>query len=157
MDARVLEPPFDGRQIDSVRLQEALAYWLGKRSDGRLLPARADIDPLQLRALLPYLFLVDVTTDPLRFRYRLIGTQIVRWSGGDGTGRYADDEFCGDGRFALLALYRMAAETGRPVLTPWQPAVLDRSMMMFTRLLLPLAADGVRVDMLMGVADERPR
>jgi len=153
MDAYELSPPFEQPGVDSARLRSALDYWRAKRREGRL-PSRADLDPLELKPLLPFLYLIDVLGEPRRFRYRLIGTQVVRWSGDDGTGRFADDEFCGSGRFELIELYERTARSAMPVVTPWQSAVLGGSMMRFARLLLPLAADGRSVDMLMGVADE---
>lgn len=51
-----------------------LEYWEGHRS-GRIAPGRADIDPVDLpTSLLPHILLVDVSRDPLDFRYRLAGT-----------------------------------------------------------------------------------
>ena len=44
-------------------LVEFLEYWRGK-CDGRAMPARADIDPLEIPRLLPYVYLVDVLDDP---------------------------------------------------------------------------------------------
>jgi len=59
----------------SKKIGEALTYWESKRS-GRRMPARADIDPGEIRLLLPHVILLDVAHDPLDFRYRLIGTVI---------------------------------------------------------------------------------
>lgn len=72
-------------QNTSKKIGEALAYWESKRA-GRRMPARVDIDPSEIRSLLPYVILLDVAHDPLDFRYRLIGTEIeehllVRLSG----------------------------------------------------------------------------
>src|SRR3954451_11821440 len=54
-------------------LQDALAYWEGKRA-GRRMPARRDLDPvLEIPHLLPWIILADVLRAPLDFRYRLIG------------------------------------------------------------------------------------
>ena len=38
------------------------------------MPSRADIDPSEIATLLPHVILLDVSHDPLDFRYRLIGT-----------------------------------------------------------------------------------
>lgn len=154
MNAQILAPPFDETAVEGDRLKALLAYWRSKLRDGRL-PARAQLDPAEMKTLLPFVYLIGVEEEPRRFRYRLIGTQIVRWSGGDATGRHADDPFCGEGRFALIELYQTVTRAGAPVLTPWQPAVLGGSPMLFSRLLLPLSSDGARIDMILGGAEER--
>ena len=62
---RVIEPRND-------QLKALLAYWRQKKGDRRA-PTRADIDPAEIKRLLPYVGLVDVERSPLRFRYRLVG------------------------------------------------------------------------------------
>jgi hypothetical protein len=48
---------------------------IGARSTRPIRPVRADsVEPLDLRELLRRRWLVDVEVDPLRFRYRLVGT-----------------------------------------------------------------------------------
>ncbi|NJM91813.1 MAG: PAS domain-containing protein, partial [Rhodospirillaceae bacterium] len=62
------------------------AYWAGKRR-GSALPARADIDPLEMVALLPGIVLIDVVADARQFVYRLVGTREVAMRGRDPTGK----------------------------------------------------------------------
>src|SRR6202140_589588 len=52
-------------------------YWLSVAPPGRL-PGRQHIRPEDLVPLLPQLWMADVYRDPLRFRYRLVGTKIVQ-------------------------------------------------------------------------------
>jgi hypothetical protein len=59
-------------------------YWDSKRA-GRAIPARHDIDPAEMRHLLPHLSLVEATIEG-RFRYRLVGTRVVQDLGRDVTG-----------------------------------------------------------------------
>ena len=40
------------------------------------MPRRSDIDPAEIPRLLPFVMLVDVLTEPLDFRFRLVGTEI---------------------------------------------------------------------------------
>ena len=63
--------------LDHPLLQRLHAYWDGKRN-GRVYPGREVIDPLELRFMLGNLILLDVEPEPLRFRYRLFGTEIAR-------------------------------------------------------------------------------
>jgi hypothetical protein len=66
-------------------LAAALAYWRSRRA-GRSMPRRQDLDPLHIPGLLPFLMLVDVLREPLDFRYRLIGTELVQALATDDTG-----------------------------------------------------------------------
>ena len=54
-------------ELSAPRLRQAFAYWRGKLA-GRAMPARRDIDPVDVPTLLPYVMLVDVLPAPLDFR-----------------------------------------------------------------------------------------
>jgi hypothetical protein len=60
-------------QIADQRLRAVFAYWRG-RCPGRSMPSRADVDPAELKPYLPNIALIDVESDPPRYRYRLAGT-----------------------------------------------------------------------------------
>ena len=77
-----------GDEVTSARVRTARDYWQSKRSGGSL-PLRAQIDPLDVPRLLPYLMLIEVVEG--RLRYRLAGTQVVANAGFDFTGRYLDE------------------------------------------------------------------
>ena len=77
--------------MSSATLRQVRDYWLTARGPRRQ-PAHGDIDPLQIpRPLLPHLVLTDVIHDPLRLRYRLIGTFVTALAGRDATGRWLDE------------------------------------------------------------------
>src|SRR5258707_2720250 len=84
----MLEPT--ALQVVSPLLQRLLADWQVRRRE-RTLPARRDFDPLDLKYILGKLLLVDVERQPLRFRFRLVGTELARRSGVELTGRTLDD------------------------------------------------------------------
>ncbi|ANK80960.1 MAG: hypothetical protein TEF_09255 [Rhizobiales bacterium NRL2] len=129
-------------------------YWAAGVTDG-LLPGRQDLRPEDLTDILGHLFLIDAP-EAGRYRYRLIGTRVAEWSGGDATGRYLDDPVCGESRFRFIDLVHGVVETHRPVATLGEPAIFGGSAFLFDRLMLPLAADGRNVDMILGVADMKP-
>lgn len=54
-------------------------YWLSKVRDGRM-PRRADIDPAEMKRLLPNVVLIDVSQDPLDFVERIAGDTILHHS-----------------------------------------------------------------------------
>lgn len=60
---------------DPVRA--AREYWERCRGD-RKMPARADLDPAEMKVFLPHIILWDVLRDPLDFRYRLVGSEVER-------------------------------------------------------------------------------
>lgn len=66
-----------GFAISNPELRWLYEYWREKRSD-RLAPTRAEMHSEELRALLPFIYIIDVADAPRRFRYRLVGTQIVQ-------------------------------------------------------------------------------
>lgn len=78
-------------QMRSQRVRRLHEYWRAKAETRGSVPQRRDIDPIELPDLLPNLLLLDVEADPLRFRYRLVGTRIVDFSYHDFTGTYLDE------------------------------------------------------------------
>lgn len=102
--------------ICATRLREVYAYWQGLcRSLGHL-PGRQDIDPVALKAHLPFLWMVDAVPagHGMRYRYRLIGTEIVAARGGDDTGKFTDEvnrEL--DGRQDVNARFALVLQSGR--------------------------------------------
>jgi hypothetical protein len=119
------------------------------------LPARADIDPLDLRRMLPALLLVDVVGPESRLRYRLVGTGIVERLGVDLTGQYLDEATGGPLLDLETELYHVVIDRRSPVYceTLLRP---DGTFGLSTncRLLLPLAGDGKTVDMVLAAHAE---
>jgi hypothetical protein len=122
-------------------------YWDRKRA-GRAFPARRDLDPIEFRFALGHVVLVDVVPDPLRFHFRLVGTEIVRREGFDPTGQYLDQLQFTEIRDMLDGAYRAAVAAATPVHNIRQ-RVLDGRMRRYEALDLPLSADGRTIDMLM--------
>jgi hypothetical protein len=84
-----VELRLDDPELDSD-LKFALDYWREKRG-GRLAPARGDIDPADIAPLLPRVMLVDVSSDPIDFRFRLAGTGLFKIHGAELTNKRALD------------------------------------------------------------------
>ena len=97
--------------LTDPRLAALYAYWDGKRAD-RSMPARGDIDPVEMRPWLGNLLLIDVTPDG-RFVYRLYGTRFVDSFGLDMTGRSVD-ELPADQRDRVRSDYEAVRSTGQP-------------------------------------------
>lgn len=140
---------------EDAPLAVALAYWRAKKRGG-LLPSRSDIDPLQLRPLLGTIHMVDASSgDPGQFRIRLHG------------GRVPPDverkilklplSLCGSPQYgkALMEDYGAAAFTGSPSYHQ-VVASIDLVPHSYSRLILPLADNGRKVDTLMVCFNRRP-
>lgn len=136
--------------ISEPRLAALYRYW-DRRRHGREMPSRADIEPTDIPRLLPILLLVDVEPDRT-LRYRLIGTEFVTVARRDVTGRsYAEVFPLGPYRDYIFALYDELIDRRRPIYTEGVSPIADSSRRRYTRrLMLPLSADGARIDMVLG-------
>jgi hypothetical protein len=126
-------------------------YWAAIAPTG-CLPGRQHISPLDLHPFLPRIFLVDVHRAPLRFRYRLVGTEVTWSRRQDPTGQWLDEANPHDLN-SLLDRFRYTADIGRPT---WRRGhsfwSRDPLHHVVENCLMPLAKDGRTVDMLLGVS-----
>lgn len=128
-------------------------YWRGK-TRGRLLPSRADIDPLEIpRELLPDIGLLEVegAGDARRYRIRLFGSGLESMTGQNETGRYYDETVEPAGYAVLARLMAVVIAERRPLYFAAPSAAAGRDFLWFGRLALPLASDGQAVDMILGL------
>lgn len=130
-------------------------YWLARRDAmGVKAPGRGDLDPLtEIPRLVPYMMLKDVRRDPLDFRYRLIGTQLRVHMSQDWTGKWLSEiPFQNDGS-AVWENNRWVMENIAPLHA--QPPYIGphRDFLHVDSVILPLASDHHRVDMLMFFVD----
>ncbi len=120
-------------------------------------PSRAAIDPTEIPRLLPYLVITEIEAEPMRIRYRLVGTQAVETTGWDFTNRYLDE--CGFVVEPLLAeCFRRLVATRAPVFgyyewfkKDWRRpkgAIGANECGFFA-----LSGDGARIDMAIDIAD----
>jgi hypothetical protein len=135
------------------RVQELYGYWLSIHPSGGALPGRQHFSPVAVRHLLPDLWLLDVQHDPLRFRYRLIGTKLVERHGQDYTGCWLDEVHPGFASLEVYDQFRAAAQEGRIGWRKGRPlfAYERQPWLAIERIILPLASDGAKVDMLLGL------
>jgi hypothetical protein len=134
--------------IGDKRLTTLYRYWQSKQG-GRLMPARADIDPTEIPSLLPILLLIDVVAS-VSYRYRLVGTEIVNSAGQDITGKLYDEVLPDDAyKSYLLGLLNEVVETRQPLYAEGAFMAEKRVERLVRRLVLPLSADGTTVDMIL--------
>lgn len=134
-------------QLSHPMLRQIFAYWQGKAAGRGALPARGDIDPVDLAGALPAVSLIEVRRDNAdgagRLRYRVMGSLHVEIMGRDATGELIDfGSADGDAAAAAIA-------TGRPVHAERVFSPANGVALTFEALVCPLAADGRKVDMLL--------
>jgi hypothetical protein len=119
------------------------------------MPARADIDPLQLRQYLPGIILIDVVDDERRYVYRLVGTREVAMRGKDPTGQSILQGFFAPSLNAALAILDQVVETRAPLFMHRDFTAPDGRLGYEDILMMPLSEDGARVSMLFGYTHHR--
>ena len=130
-------------------IAQVLEYWRVKKGD-RAFPARADIDPLEFVRTLPRVMMVDVTYDPLEFRYRVAGTGIFAIHGQELTGKRARDLEPPEFGAEIHRHYCEVIERRAPMLHLIE-LTMDYITTSYARLILPLSSDGERIDRLMTI------
>jgi hypothetical protein len=117
----------------------------------RGLPGRQHFDPLAIHDLLPNLWLLDVQRAPFRLRYRLAGTKITERLGREVTGLWLDEahpHLASDPGY--FKRYRTVVFDATPSWRRGRPMFRqDEHVAELENLILPLAADGETVDMLL--------
>jgi hypothetical protein len=128
-----------------------LRYWQAIHPPGGGLPGRRDVRPEAITSLLPFVWLMDVRRDPLRFSMRLLGTALGD-AGADGTVHVPMDEVHGDAWRPVQQVLESVVATGTPGHRRGPPLLRhgDPRIVALEWLALPLAADGRTVDMILG-------
>ncbi|MFM9843823.1 MAG: PAS domain-containing protein [Dongiaceae bacterium] len=139
------------RGLWSPVLKSIVGYWQSKRGDKHM-PARKDIDPLELRKLLPNVYLLDVA-QPSRYRYRLIGTTISGRLRNDATGRMVDETLFGAAAPLIVEMYDYVAATQNPILNRGRSFWTEVDWLNYTSVVLPLSPDDKSVTMMLGAMD----
>lgn len=158
-----MNDPKSGRSEDAIfiggvpqsadaRVTALHEYWQSIHPE-RGLPGRAHFDPVDIPSLLPYLVLLDVQQEPLRFRYRLIGTHVEKLREGDHTGRWLDELHPGFNQQQVFKHLRIVVDEKTPV---WRKGIPDfhsrKNFRLREHASFPLAADGETVDMVLTMA-----
>lgn len=142
----------DIAKTTSPRVRRFHDYWQSKRA-GRALPDRADIDPAELKPLLPYLIIAEVVEPSFRIRYRLIGTKVAQMSGLDFTGRYLDELVAADVEDHWLDHYREAHDSRAPVFGDTVVPTLHGDLFRYEFGIFPLTRGGETVAQFIAIED----
>ena len=129
-------------------LRDLYGYW-DQRRGTRPMPARSDLDPIDIKAVLPLLMLVDVVPDERRYVYRLVGTREVEMRGSDPTGKAVKDAYYAESAEESAWYLDHVVRTRQPVLYRGTYQPLSTRTQREDVLFLPLSKDGETVNMVM--------
>lgn len=110
------------------------------------MPSRADINPKDIVEYLPFISMIDVERNPMRFRFRLVGTETVRAMGMDVTGKYSD---MNPAIATLNERYMWVVENKRPYLYNDELTWSKSSFLDYYALGLPLSNDDKEVNIIL--------
>ncbi len=145
----------DFADVDSETIRLVHRYWSGLRGTRRY-PAKRDIDPAGLKPMLPYIMIAEVHRDPLRVRYRLVGTEVVHFMGEDFTGKWLHETAWGDYVGSVEEKYALVFKIGGPVFgIDYFTQASDHQRKPYEWAIFPLAEDGETVDYCLLVEDYR--
>lgn len=102
--------------LPDARLRRLADYWFA-RCSGDCVPPRASIDPIDFPALLPNIMLIERVIDDARdrYRFRLAGTDIARYTGRELTGHFLDEALPADYHEYVRQMNRVALSRRRPI------------------------------------------
>jgi len=128
-------------------------YWRSVAPPG-CLPGRQHIAPEEIPALWSRLWMLDVYRDPLRYRYRLCGTEMVRSLGHEVTGHWLDEAHPqlvanAQSRNRFRFIVEQAQATWRRGPPLWNRDPEHRTI---ETCIAPLAANGHVVDKILGIS-----
>jgi len=152
-------PPFSEADIRDARLKGLYAYWKGK-AGARRMPARKDLDPIEMKEWLGNLMLVEFPTGKfIEYRYRLEGTNIEEFYGYDArrTGRGVETMTAESERKSVLPQWEAVFDQGRPAYHESDIWSSEGKLARQIKLLLPLSDDGEHVNMILGAIYFRPQ
>ena len=132
---------------------EILRYWLKLcPSAGGVYPSRKDVKVSDLRNRMAHIAILDVETDPLDFRYRLIGTRLREFLYKDYTGQSLSElEGKGPGS-EIWAIFDRVLTDGGPLYCEVPYVGPKADFKQASTLYLPLASDHNVIDKIMLVS-----
>jgi hypothetical protein len=140
-------------EVASVMIRELADYWSELRAE-KPLPFKKDFDPSRVITLLPYLIIAEYHLDPLRIRYRLVGTEQARHVGEDYTGKWLH-EMLWDPRYIevwLAAIGEMIANR-QPLFGRDSLLWTDGKIKEYEWAIFPMTVDGSTVTHGIGIED----
>ncbi len=137
---------------DDSLIMQFFTYWRSI-AKGVAMPARQDLDPIDIPKIIPWMYLIDVLRQPggIDFRYRLVGSRNAELVRQDATGKLVGEAFPEATATLMRRSYAEILERCLPLC--WQATVPgpDRAFIACYRALFPFSADGQTVKLIAGL------
>ena len=143
-------------ELTFQKVQSGLDYWRDE-CRGRQFPARSDIDPSKIKALLPNIMLLRVLNDGADYEFRIVGQRTIEEHGFNPLNwriRQLDAVVQGYADF-LFRLFECIRTTGRPLALRGTLRHVERGHRSYESVYLPLGS--ATVDHILNVTDYSPR
>jgi hypothetical protein len=144
-----IAPPSD---ITSRLVLLLVEHWARTRG-ARFAPRWREIDPGEIRPVLPYLSTADVLGPPFDLRFRLVGTAVVNANGYDFTGQNLRSMPLATGLETWLEHYGRTVEEKRARFGIYRAHGGSDLRYKVDHVCLPLSDDGERVNRIMEIED----
>jgi GNAT superfamily N-acetyltransferase len=140
--------------LTSSKIAGLARYWEAKRGS-RSMPSWSDIDPSEIKPLLPHLLVTRYERNPFRARFVLVGTWLAQYAGGDFTGRYLDElDFSSEIDTDWPAIHLQFIREARPIFGVCRFMTESGFEREYESGMFPIAgADGVTVERMLGIED----
>lgn len=153
MSRRIIIDP-DVEELRSPVTRKALRYWRS-RCDGDRLPRRQDIDPAELKSILPNMCMLAVLDDGKDYLFRLLGTRMREFLSDDYTGRKLSEVEALQPSEKLVENFSTCLTTRQPILANTPYVGPKKEIAELEDIIMPLSDCGTVVDRLMIVVDFR--
>jgi hypothetical protein len=151
------EPDAIPERVPAEAASRALYDWWLRKRDRRPMPMRSELDPQELKPILPHLVIVAVGRenggDGLTFTCRLAGTEIDSRLGIRVTGLSLDDAPFGEHRASIRAQYETVVREKRPVFCVHNMVVNHTRYVEYDRMAVPLGDAAGEVSTLLAALD----
>jgi hypothetical protein len=140
-------------ECTSEKVMRLHDYWQELRA-ARAMPARRDIDAVQVWSLLPYIHVSEWHENPDRVRYRVAGTEVVASIGKEISGHWLTD-FHTDPKDVdeTMRLYRQVIAQRAPIMGRTLGSMQRLGVDSFEWILCPLSEDNSAVTHFIGLED----
>jgi len=143
----------DPENFSSDKQRELYDYWLKIKGD-RLMPSRADMDPLDIPHLLSSIWMADVVAGAeIKLKVRLFGTDLVNAFNLEGTSQELDNvSFTGD----IVKRLTTLVNTRKGYYCKVDFPVDSEDFKYYSTLSLPMSSDNETVDIILSLLDLIP-
>ncbi|MFD2204596.1 PAS domain-containing protein [Kiloniella antarctica] len=143
--------PFTQSEWNS-KISKIYNYWLSIHPKSNELPRRQDFDPMDIVDLLPLVWMLDIHNDPLRYKFRLLGTALTPILGKEPTGQWLDEAFPDALNSGAYDDYHYVVRTQKALYRKGTPQYIVPEYKTIERLLMPLVDRDNNCQIILGLS-----